>query len=100
MIITIYSVQEPITVTLGSERVYTQTGAKRRLSEVNDTFQYVPLLESLQSLLRNSEILDEVGSNLWLLKINEVCVCNTVTRYFNLVSEQTILLQIIVMVCC
>ena len=71
MIITIYSVQEPITVTLGSERVYTQTGAKRRLSEVNDTFQYVPLLEGLQSLLRNSEILDEVVSNLWLLKINE-----------------------------
>ena len=63
-----------MTIVLGSERVCTHTGAKRRLSEVKDTFQYVPLLESLQSLLRNSEILDEVGSKLWLLIMND-CYC-------------------------
>jgi hypothetical protein len=36
-------------------------GNKRRLAEKKDTFQYVPLLEGLKSLLMKAEILDEVS---------------------------------------
>ena len=36
-------------------------GATSRLMEVRDTFQYVPLLDGLTSLLNNKEILGEVS---------------------------------------
>ena len=35
-------------------------GATSRLTEKRDTFQYVPLLEGLSSLLSNPEIYSEV----------------------------------------
>ena len=36
-------------------------GCKRRLTEIKDTFQYVPLLAGLQTLLKNDDIRHEVG---------------------------------------
>ena len=55
-----YYFQEPQTVVLGTESAPTQVGNKRRLSDCKATFQYVPLLDGLRSLLMNQEILDEV----------------------------------------
>lgn len=49
-----------MTIELGTELVPVQHGNKRRLSEKKYTFQYVPLLDGLDSLLTNQEILDEV----------------------------------------
>ncbi len=50
-----------MTVELGSELVPIQTGSKRRLCDKKRTFQYVPLLDGLCSMLSNQEILDEVS---------------------------------------
>ena len=50
-----------MTIKLGMRLEYTHTGSKRRLSEINDTFQYVPILESLRSLLSHVDIYDEVS---------------------------------------
>ena len=36
-------------------------GCKRRLIEIKDTFQYVPLLAGLQTLLKNDGIRHELG---------------------------------------
>ena len=36
------------------------TGAKRRLVEKQYTYQYIPLLSSLQSLLSDPSVMDEV----------------------------------------
>ena len=38
-----------------------QSGAKRRLVERCDTFQYIPFLENLEWFLDNKEIYKEVG---------------------------------------
>lgn len=54
-----FSGQEPVTIKLGKRMEYVNTGSKRRLCEVEDTFQYVPLLEGLKSLLAHAEIRDE-----------------------------------------
>lgn len=55
--------QEPVTIKLGTHLECVRTGSKRRLAEVNDTFQYVPLLQGLQALLGHSDIRDEVGES-------------------------------------
>ena len=49
----IYSIpkQEPVSYELGTSFRYQQTGAKRRLVEVQETCQYVPLLQNLEKLL-------------------------------------------------
>ena len=36
-------------------------GSKRKLVETKDTFQYVPLLSGLQSLLKNDDVCHEVS---------------------------------------
>ena len=36
------------------------TGPKRRLAQCCDTFQYVPITDSLLALLQNEEIYDEI----------------------------------------
>ena len=41
---------------------YVNTGSRRRLCEVTDTYQYVPLLQGLKSLLNHADIRDEVKS--------------------------------------
>ena len=45
---------------LGTSFRYKQTGAKRRLVEIQETCQYVPLLPNLEKLLNNQDIYQEV----------------------------------------
>ena len=49
--------QEPVEIKIG-EPYYDSsfTGAKRRLVEKQDTYQYIPLLSSLQSLLSDPSV--------------------------------------------
>ncbi len=49
-----------MTVELGLSYSYQRKGTKTRLVEKRDTFQYVPLIENLHSLLENKEIFDEI----------------------------------------
>ena len=39
------------------------TGVKRRLIEKQDTYQYVPLLSSLHSLLSDPTVMDQVAQS-------------------------------------
>lgn len=39
------------------------TGGTRQLKEVKDTLKYVPLVDTIQSLLQNSEICEEVSKS-------------------------------------
>lgn len=49
-----------MTVELGSSYSYQRKGTKTCLVDKKDSFQYVPLIENLHSLLENKEIFDEV----------------------------------------
>ena len=53
-------IQEPVTIELGTTYEYRRSRGKRRLFEVSETFQYVPLIENLQWLLQNKDIYNEV----------------------------------------
>lgn len=53
--------QEPVTCELGTSFRYQKSGTTRRLVEVKDTSQYIPLLKHLEKLLNNSDVLQEVG---------------------------------------
>ena len=59
-----------MTIVLGNHLRYVGLGCKRRLVETNDTFEYVPLLQGLKTLLQNDAIRHEVStalvSNLFL----------------------------------
>ena len=57
----VFDLQDPITIKLGTEFIPVQNRNKRRLQEKTYTFQYVPLLDGLKSLLTKQEILDEVS---------------------------------------
>ena len=52
--------QEPVRVKLGEQRVWKGTGSKRRCVLEEDTFMYIPLLNTLETLLQNDSILAEV----------------------------------------
>lgn len=52
--------QQPLSVYLGTSMVTTSVGVTSRLTEKRDTFQYVPFLDGLVSLLSNPEIFSEV----------------------------------------
>ena len=56
-----------MTKLLGTTYQYQKSGAKRRLVEKEETFQYVPLIDNLKWLLQNKGI------------YNEVCCCNSHT---------------------
>lgn len=53
--------QEPLTITLGTEYSYKQRGAKSCLTERSETFQYVPLTDNLEWVLQNSDVYREVS---------------------------------------
>lgn len=55
--------QEPVTIELGVKYKYVLSGAKRRLAEKPDTFQYVPLINNLQWLFHNRDICSQVNSS-------------------------------------
>lgn len=48
-------------MTLGERRVWRGQGRKRKCVSKKDTFMYIPLLSTLQSLLQNRDILAEVS---------------------------------------
>lgn len=48
-----------MTIELGSEWVTVRRGNKRQLTDKKHTFQNVPILDGLQSLLAKDEIIDE-----------------------------------------
>ena len=52
--------QEPVRVKLGEQRVWKGTGSKRRCVLEEDTFMYIPVLNTLETLLQNDSILAEV----------------------------------------
>lgn len=52
--------QEPRKIVLGSKRKRVGYGPKRRLVEQDECMVYVPLLESLESLLQSDSVLAEV----------------------------------------
>ena len=54
------SMQEPITIELGTTYQYKRSGAKRSLVEKSESFQYVPLIDNLEWLLQNKEVFHEV----------------------------------------
>ena len=47
-------------MTLGERRVWKGSGAKRRIVVKNDEMMYIPVLDTLQSLLRCESIYTEV----------------------------------------
>ena len=49
-----------MSVPLGERRVWKESGLKRRCVVKKDSLVYIPLLSTLQSLLRNNAILAEV----------------------------------------
>jgi len=53
--------QEPVSIPLGEQRVWKGRGLKRRCVVKKDSLVYIPLLNTLQSLLRNKAILAEVN---------------------------------------
>ena len=56
------SVQEPVQVELGSQHVMEGTGDRRRTVQEKDTFTYVPILTTIESMLQNDAVLEEVRS--------------------------------------
>ena len=61
MCITLYRLtQEPVRVHLGERHVWKGSGDKRRCVTKADHFMYVPVLKTLESLLKNDAVLSEV----------------------------------------
>lgn len=56
------SLQEPVTIELGTSYHYKRSGSKRVLVEKRDTFQYVPLIENLEWILQNKSLRTEVSA--------------------------------------
>ena len=50
----------PMEIVLGSKWKLEGSGAKRRMVEKKDCMYYIPILETLQTLLDNEDVLAEV----------------------------------------
>ena len=53
-------IQEPKKIILGTKRIYHGHGRKRRLVKVTDTLVYVPLLQTIEILLKDEGIYTKV----------------------------------------
>ena len=65
---------EAVTIELGTRFENRVSG----LTEIKDSFQYIPLLQGLRALLRNQEILDEVRMCMYVrmsLVYVLTCIC-------------------------
>lgn len=60
MLASLFFEQEPVACELGTSFRYQQTGVKRRLVEVRETCQYIPLMQNLEKLLNNQDVYQEV----------------------------------------
>ena len=58
--LTYICMQEPKKIILGTRRIYRGHGRKRRLVKVTDTLVYVPLLQTIETLLKDEGIYTEV----------------------------------------
>ena len=58
--IVICTFQEPRSVVLGTHRKWKGSGENRRYKTVEDKMIYIPLLETLRSLLENDTVMSEV----------------------------------------
>ena len=67
--------QEPQPVLLGVEKQWKGTGQKRMYAEVKHEMMYVPILETIQSLLDDAEVVKQVW---WSLRLYRDGVCYTV----------------------
>ena len=95
----IMHMQEPVEIKVGDpyyDSVF--TGVKRRLIEKQDTYQYVPLLSSLRSLLSDPTIMDQVEQSQHRVHsddiIEDVCDGNTFKEH-PIFSNDTSALQLI-----
>ena len=70
----LFCMQEPVTITLGTEYHYRASGTKRRLVEKCETFQYVPFLKNLEWMLQNPDICHEVHVNTPLRSLRYMCI--------------------------
>lgn len=59
---------------LGTSFRYTKSGRNRKLVEVNDTYQYVPLLKNLQWILNNPEIHNEVMKSVLICQLPSLAI--------------------------
>lgn len=53
--------QEPVRVTLGERYVWKGSGAKRQYVSTSDEMMYIPLLDTLQSMLKSDDVIAEVN---------------------------------------
>ncbi len=62
--------QEPHSVLLGTKKQWKGTGKKRGYTEVRDEMVYIPILETIQSLLKDPNVLKlvrAIGSCVWVI---------------------------------
>ena len=82
---------------LGSIQSYENVNGSRRVVTKDEKFMYVPLLRTLQLIVSNSTLYEEV-QNAWSLQIaNYGCNC-LCTRLIVVILDKMRLLQIIVIV--
>lgn len=58
--------QEPVKITLGTERKPKGTGAKQRVVEIDECMVYVPILKILEFLYQNELVTNEMNINIVL----------------------------------
>lgn len=58
---------------LGSQHVVEGTGERRRIVREKDAFTYVPLLKSIESMLQDEAILEEVIDTCMIVSTNIAC---------------------------
>lgn len=99
MLVSLFFEQEPVTCELGTSFRYQQTGVKRRLVEVRETCQYIPLMQNLEKLLNNQDFYQEVQEKVLYsyIYIHIHIYVSTCSRLFNHMQEVTTLLVIFVM---
>ena len=52
--------QEPVAIKLGSRRKWTGHGKRRKYKEIDETMMYIPLHQTLKTMLEDKTILKEV----------------------------------------
>ena len=54
------AIQEPVAIKLGTDRKWKGHGKKRKYQEVDETMMYIPLQKTIQTMLEDKTILNEV----------------------------------------
>lgn len=65
--------QNPVKIVLGIKRKPSGFGPKRRLVEKEESFVYIPILETLEALLSNETVLSEVTYTLMYCNAIRFC---------------------------